>query len=98
MEAQKQAAIVCQICKLHKKGTLIPAQTIRPSLLELILKDHPDWSPDGYICKDDLDIYRARYVEESLEAEKGELSQLEEDVVEEPQRERSHLEEPQHRV
>jgi len=81
MATAKQNAPVCQICGSHKKGKMIPAQTIRPVVLELIKRDHPDWSPDGYICEDDLDKYRARYVQESLEAEKGELSQIEQAVL-----------------
>jgi uncharacterized membrane protein len=81
MKEALSSAPACQICKSHKKTKLIPAALIRPALVDLIRRDHPDWSPDGYICQGDLDIYRARYVQESLEAEKGELSKIEQAVI-----------------
>jgi uncharacterized membrane protein len=61
---------------------VVPAHTVRDALVDEIKKDHPDWDPQGYICLHDLDEYRSTYVLHSLEEEKGELSELENDVIE----------------
>lgn len=54
---------------------------MRNAVVNLIKTKHPDWSADGYICRTDLARYRNQYVEELLEAEKGELTSLEEEVL-----------------
>ena len=51
------------------------------SIGEEILKSHPDWSPEKYICRADMAEFRGRYVHSLLESEKGELSSLEQEVV-----------------
>ena len=48
----------------------------------MIKKSYPDWSSDGVICLSDLNRFRAQYVEEALERERGELSSLEQRVME----------------
>src|SRR5262249_19854733 len=53
----------------------------RDGVVEAIRAEHPDWSPERPICRTDLDRYRTRYVQRVLELEKGELSALEEEVV-----------------
>lgn len=55
---------------------------IREPISEIIRKTHPDWSPSGYICIVDLNQFRAKYVKDVLETEKGELSTLEKQVLE----------------
>jgi uncharacterized membrane protein len=74
--------LICQICgKSFEAAQLISAELVRPSVVELIRKTHPDWSPSGYICMTDLSGFRSRLVESLLEAEVGELSDLEREVV-----------------
>jgi uncharacterized membrane protein len=46
-----------------------------------IRKDFPAWSPEGYICRDDLNRYRARHIQQLLGKEKGELSALDREVL-----------------
>ena len=46
-----------------------------------IRRDHPDWSEALPICHDDLARYRGQYVHALLVAEKGELSELEQEVL-----------------
>jgi len=76
------AQVVCQIChKPQKPGHVVPAELITGPVLETIRKARPDWSQDGFICLPDLNRFRALYVEEVLEIEKGELSSLDQDVV-----------------
>ena len=82
MAKDKQQDIVCQVCKKHKRRSeVVPAELIREPLVQMIRKDHPDWSSHGVICLDDLNAYRAGYVKSVLETEKGELSALEEQVM-----------------
>ena len=59
----------------------MPAAMIRPAVTELIQSEHPAWSPDAYICFEDLNHYRTLYVERVLGGERGELSDLEAEVV-----------------
>ena len=74
--------VICQICgKPFRLVQVISAELVRPSVAELIRKSHPDWSSSGYICLPDLSRFRSRLVESLLEAEVGELSVLEREVV-----------------
>jgi uncharacterized membrane protein len=61
---------------------MIPIALVRPAVVDEMRKDHPDLSVDGFICKNDLNQYRIRYVEGLLSSELGELSSLDRDVVE----------------
>ncbi|MGI8430670.1 MAG: DUF1003 domain-containing protein [Chthoniobacterales bacterium] len=54
---------------------------LRPSLLEFIQKQVPNFDPHGFICLDDLGRFRRDYVKEVLEDEIGELSVLDQEVV-----------------
>jgi uncharacterized membrane protein len=75
--------VICQVChkQVHSREAF-PTEFIRRAMTELIRKEHPDFAPGGYICHGDLNRYRAAFVEDALEAEKGELSHLEQDVIE----------------
>jgi uncharacterized membrane protein len=59
----------------------VVAETIDEPVADLIRKDHPDWSGTGYICRTDLARYRTRLVHSLLQAEKGELTRLEQEVL-----------------
>jgi len=73
---------LCQICKGQKKlSEVIPAELIHEPIVGTIRKTHPDWSSSGFICITDLNEFRAKYVKDVLEMEKGELSTLEEQVI-----------------
>ena len=73
----------CQICKTHSGDVpMIPIALVRLAVVDEMRKDHPDLSVDGFICKNDLNQYRIRYVEGLLSSELGELSSLDRDVVE----------------
>ncbi len=56
--------------------------TLRPNLALRILKDHPGIPHDAYIGLDAVADYRRRFVDEILEAERGELNDLERHVTE----------------
>ena len=74
---------VCRICKKPKSPTDGQiAEVIRPSLLDCIKKRHPKWDGTGFVCFDDIGDCRKEYVKEVLQDEIGELSALDEEVVE----------------
>ena len=58
------------------------AELIRPSLLEFIKKRIHGLDSKGFICLDDLGGFRKDYVKEVLEEEIGELSALDQEVIE----------------
>jgi len=82
MKHKKKQTARCQVCnQLKKSSELMPAELVHTSLVESIVKKHPDWSSSGYICLSDLNHFRIKHIEGLLETEKGMLSRLEEDVI-----------------
>jgi uncharacterized membrane protein len=63
------------------KIRLIPAALISGPVADEIHKENPQWSADGYICQTDLNRFRSRYIQSLLETEKGELTSLEQEVL-----------------
>jgi len=61
---------------------MMPAALVRSVIVEQIKKEYPDWKSDGYICNADLNRFRSTYLQNLLEAEKGELSALDREVIE----------------
>src|ERR1043166_1830893 len=73
----------CAICgetKAARNGTI--GQVVRPSLSEIIHKKAPQWDGKSFICFDDLGKFRRDYVKDVLVDEIGELSALDNEVVE----------------
>jgi uncharacterized membrane protein len=54
---------------------------VRPKIIERIREEKPDLPAQGFICRGDLDRFRSSYVSQLLTRERGELTQLEQDVV-----------------
>ena len=82
MARKQQETVLCQICKKRKRlSEVIPAGSVQEHLVETIRKTHPDWYSGGFVCIPDLNQFRAKYVKDILEKDKGELSTLEEQVV-----------------
>ena len=74
---------ICQICKEPKSQTQGQfAELVRPSLLEFMKKRHPQWNGQGFVCFEDIGDCRKEYVKKVLQEEIGELSALDEEVVE----------------
>jgi uncharacterized membrane protein len=72
----------CVICGKEKLARDVTAlDAVRPSLIDRIKEDYPDLPAEGYICVDDLDHFRSRYVAGMLGQERGELTKLEQEVV-----------------
>jgi len=59
----------------------ISGMTIRPSVLELILKEHPQFSTDKFLSVGELNSYREQYISIYMSREVGELSDLEQTVL-----------------
>ncbi|HXH64869.1 MAG TPA: DUF1003 domain-containing protein [Mariprofundaceae bacterium] len=73
----------CSICgKSFPRPQIVPAASVRTPVSDIIRREHPAWSENDFICSKDLTRYRTQYVESVLEAEKGELTALEQEVVE----------------
>lgn len=74
--------VKCSVCgKSFPRRDTVPAEFVRPPIADLIRAEHKDWSVDGFICLADLNHYRGAYVQAALQQERGELSNLETQVV-----------------
>ena len=72
--------MTCQLCGDGNRRLLRPAIVVRPAVADLIRSEHA-WDEAGWICLADMQRYRHRYVAQLLREEKGEVTQLEEQVV-----------------
>jgi uncharacterized membrane protein len=78
----KHVKKVCQICKRDETQTdVISAVIVRPVLSQMIKNSFPGWNEKGFICKDDLYKFRNEYLLKIMKEEKGEITELERDVV-----------------
>jgi uncharacterized membrane protein len=74
--------LICQICNQPKRpDDVLPADLVRPPIVEAIRADGRSWDPAGYICWNDLHQYRSQHIADVLEKEKGDLSELDQDVL-----------------
>lgn len=71
----------CQVCGTTHRTVLRRAIIVRPAVVQLIQSDRGQWDEQGWICLDDLQKYQYRYVHSLLEAERGEVSTLELEVL-----------------
>ncbi len=73
---------VCAVCgKSFPRRELVPGAALRDVIAGEIARDHPDFSPEKYVCRTDVMQYRSKYVHLLLESEKGELTTLEQEVL-----------------
>ncbi len=85
MKETKSNNATCQVCgrgRARGQGRLVPAALVSAPVAEAIRKEVPGWSSEGMICQADLNRYRIRYIQGLLEDEKGELTSLEQQVLE----------------
>src|SRR5438477_284321 len=83
MEATASRKLNCQICGrafLPQNGAI--GDNVRPSLAEFIKSHRPNWDPHQFICFGDLGAFRRDYVKHTLECEIGELTSLDQEVIE----------------
>jgi uncharacterized membrane protein len=78
---------VCQICgKTFSIQDLVPGAAVRDAVSKEIAHDHSNWGDESFICRPDLTKYQTKYVHSLLESEKGELTTLEQEVLQSIQR------------
>ncbi len=74
--------IKCDICqKKYVETDLITGHGIPNEIEKLIIRDFPDWNDNKRICKDDLNIYRMKYISSLIEDEEGKIKELEKTVI-----------------
>ena len=72
----------CSVCgSPFQERSLIPAASVSDNVAKEILSVHPGWLPDGFVCRADLNKYRSRYVHSLLLSEKGDVTSLEQEIV-----------------
>lgn len=82
-ETDGSANRFCQICgKQAPEVELVMARSVRPVIIDLVKQSYPGWSDSGFICVDDLNRYRYEYVRSLVETEKGELLDIDKEVLE----------------
>ncbi len=79
--ADAMTGIECQVCRNHFKiGEVIKAKLIEAPIAKLIQEKHPKWSPNGYICLADLNLFRTGYVTNVLKSASQEVYDLKEQM------------------
>jgi uncharacterized membrane protein len=81
MSRRRRPRPYCAICGKEARAAM-RFDAVRPEIAGLIVTDHPDLKPGDHICERHVSDYRTRYVAELLARERGELSDLEKQVVE----------------
>jgi uncharacterized membrane protein len=72
----------CDICKKkYPESDIIIGYGIRHEIENLIVTDHPCWNDSKRICKNDFNIYRAKYISSIIDEEKGSIKDLETAVL-----------------
>src|SRR5437763_13927345 len=84
LPATKKPARKKPICAVCGKEATKPRAfgMVRPPIAQIMLGDHPDLHPDSIICGNHAAPYRTQYVTDLLARERGELSDLEKQVLE----------------
>ncbi|AYD01871.1 DUF1003 domain-containing protein [Neorhizobium sp. NCHU2750] len=65
-----------------KRKDAIRVDDLRPALVDYLRNQHPNLHADDYVNRRTVDDIRGRYISELLKDERGELSSLEDEVVE----------------
>lgn len=59
----------------------VSAKTIRPAILSIMTTEHPDFTTKAHCSISELNVYRQKYIQDYLLKEVGELSELEDTVL-----------------
>jgi uncharacterized membrane protein len=82
MPENQEETVVCEVCGQTKtSGEVFPLAIVHDHVFKMVQTDHPQAKREGWICSADLNSYRMQYIKNALEEEKGELTALEEEVV-----------------
>jgi uncharacterized membrane protein len=80
-ESESYQEVSCQVCGTTRRAVLRRAIIVRPAVAQLVHRAVEHWDENGWICLDDLHKYQHQYVQSLLETEKGELTNLEIEVL-----------------
>jgi uncharacterized membrane protein len=73
----------CAVCgKQFPVRDMLPDVMVQDTISARIRRDFPEWSSDSFICRSDLARYSVEYVRSLLESERGEISSLDQEVLE----------------
>jgi uncharacterized membrane protein len=67
--------------KEFPRSEKVLAQAIRPSIVDVIRKEHPNFGANHCCSTTELNVYRQRYISDYLANEVGQLSELEDTVL-----------------
>jgi uncharacterized membrane protein len=82
MPSKDRKSAICQVCKSEKRPSeMMPASLVRGAIAERIKAACPDWTFASYICIADLNRFRNEYLSDMIKQDKGELTEIETDVV-----------------
>jgi uncharacterized membrane protein len=84
----------CQICGCNKRSDLHRGVFVGSIVAELIRQELGNWSDDKWICTQDMQKYRHKYIQQVLKKEKGEISSLDQEVMESLQKQKILSREP----
>lgn len=74
--------VPCAICGgLFPRSQLLPFEMLRPPISDFARELHPELTGASLLCRDDLAALRSGFIPRLLERERGELSNLELEVV-----------------
>ena len=79
--SESHQEVSCQVCGTTRRAVLRRAIIVRPAVAQLVQRAVEYWDENGWICLDDLHKYQHQYVQSLLETERGELTNLELEVL-----------------
>lgn len=83
MEKEEKAQVTCQVCgQVKALDEVWPGELVREGVEKTIRKECPAWSSQGYICLQDLNRFRGKYVEDVLKEGVGEIETLQTGLLE----------------
>lgn len=81
--AHDQPTETCAVCgKRFLEAELTAGGAVRPAIAERVARDHPDFSSESFLCASCNARYRSEYARDLLQKERGELTSLDEQVIE----------------
>jgi len=79
---EKSNTVLCYITKvLVNEDNAKIGLSIRPSVMELIKKSYPYFSIKDYICNEELFKFKTKHIQDMLEDDKGQLSDIQKQVA-----------------
>jgi len=77
----KPIIISCITKKEIKKGEAVKVHELREGIFNLLKTDHPDITRDCYVTLEELNHYRRLYLTSLIAQERGELAEVDKDVM-----------------